>query len=93
MGGRRRLIIKLSYSEPYLYERYGSGPQRFVAKLCDLDTIAIKLGLTREEARDIVLNLVRKRAERTAKPDIKERMELILFDPFLFFETSNDNDN
>ena len=89
----RRLLIKLSYSEPYLYERVGSGPQRFVAKLSDLDTIAKKLGLTREETLNIVLDLVRKRAERTTKLDVREKMELILFEPYLFFETSDSSDN
>ena len=88
----RRFIIKLSYSEPYLYERVGSGPQRFVAKLSDLDTIAKKLGKTREETLNIVLDLVRKRAERTTKSDVKEKMELILFEPYLFFETSDRSD-
>ena len=87
---KRRLIIKSSYSEdPYLYERIGSGPQRFVAKLSDLDTIAKKLGLTRKEAFNVVLDLVRKRAERTTKLDVREKMELILFDPYLFFEASS----
>ena len=89
----RRLIIKLSYSEPYLYERVGSEPQRFVAKLSDLDTISKKFGKTREETLNILLDLVKRRAERTTKVDVKEKMELILFEPHLFFETSDSSDN
>jgi len=83
---KRRFIIKFSYAEDsYLYERTGSGPQHFVAKLSDLNTIAIKLGITRKEAYNLVMDLVKKRFERTTKPDMKEKMELILFDPFLYF--------
>lgn len=91
-GKNRRLIIKSSFSEDsYLYERFGSGPQRFIAKLNDLNTIAKKLEVTREEAFNLVLDLVRKRAERTTKLDVKEKMELILFDPCLYFEVSENN--
>ena len=86
MNKKRCLLIKDSFSnDAYLYERFGSGPQKFIAKLNDLETIAKKIDLTKAQAFELLLELIRKRAEKTKKPDIKERMELILFDPYLYF--------
>lgn len=85
----RKLMIKFSYSEDsYLYERTEDGSQRFLAKLNDLITISNKLNITQKEAFELILDLVKKRKERTSKPLMREKMELILFDPYLYFGDS-----
>jgi len=79
------LIIKMPYSTPYLYMRKGSGPQTYIAKLNEIDIIAKKLNVSEKEAFEIVLNLVKKRLEKTKKDTVREILEIILFDPYAYF--------
>lgn len=87
-AAKKKYIIKIPFEDfkIYLYAREKSGPQKFVAKLQDLDKIAMEMGLSREEALKIILKLLEERKKRTSKIVIKDIIELILFDPSTLFD-------
>jgi len=80
-----RLIIKIPYSTPYLYVRYRSGPQIYIAKLNEIDVIAKRFDLSRQETFDLLLELVKRRLEKTQVSAVRETLESILFDPSSYF--------
>jgi len=81
-----RLIIKVPYLIPYLYMSVGSGPQTYVAKLSQIGIIAEKLNISKDETLEILLDLVKKRLEKTQKEGVRETLRSILFDPYAYFE-------
>ncbi len=79
------LVIKVTYDDAaYLFTKNGN-KQTYVAKLNQLDVISSKLGITKEEAFKILLELVRERLKNTNKEHIRTLMEDILFDPNYYF--------
>jgi len=85
---KRKYFIKFPSEDfkIYLYARHKSGPQKFIAKLQDLDKIAMEMGLSREDALKKILKLLEERKKRTSKIIIKDIIELILFDPSTLFD-------
>lgn len=83
---KSKLMIIVTYSDKaYLFRREGRTKHVYLAKLSDVDLISQKLGIPKNETLDLLLQLVKERRKRTTKRDIKDLMELILFDPELYF--------
>ena len=83
---KSKLIIVVTYSDnAYLYKLEGSTKHVFLARLNDLDAISKKLDISKNEAFDLLLKLVRERRERTIKHSVRELMDLILSNPELYF--------
>jgi len=85
MKEERGLLIKVPYDIPYVYKRRGSGPQTYIAKLSELDVIAERLHLSKEEALELLLNLIKKRLKKTRVNAVQQTLEAILSDPASYF--------
>lgn len=83
------LIVVVSRGKAYLYRSEGPRKQRnhaYIGRLNDIESISQKLSITKEEAINRILELAKKRLEKTKKAPTRELMELILFDPACYFE-------
>jgi hypothetical protein len=81
----RKYIIKVLYgSKAYLFTKK-EGKQVYIARLDDLNTISEEMGKPKEEVLEIVLDLVRSRRANTKRNEVRELMDVILFDPYLYF--------
>lgn len=84
---KSKLMIVVPYSDrAYLFKREAkTNKHLYIARLDELDVISRELQLPKNEALKLMLELVTERLQRTRKRNVKELMELILFDPSLYF--------
>lgn len=84
-----KFILVVSHGKGYLYRREGKkcegNKHVYIGRLNDLKPVCEELGISREEAINFILELIKQRLKRTKKEPSKQLMEIILFDPELYF--------
>ena len=61
------------------------GKDKYVAKLNELDKISKFLKLDEEATVKFLLDLIQKRINHSKRSNIRETLNLILFDPYAYF--------
>ena len=86
----KKYMIKIPFEDYriYLYKRNEYGKQVYVAKIYELKIISKEWNMPLNETIEIILSLLRGRQKRTSKEAIKKIIDLILFDPSVYFSNN-----